>query len=71
MHCRFRPAGLAALVVSSVLLLPTEPRAESAATVAAASKALAAKNEACRNEARQKRLHFVKRKVFMHRCIHG
>ncbi len=71
MHCRSLVTGLAALVLSSVLLLPTASRAESAAAVAAARKALAAKNEACRNEARQKRLHFVRRKVFMHRCIHG
>lgn len=70
MNCRYWLAPLAAVMVS-LALVPATAHADSAAAIAAASKELAAKNEACRSEARQKRLHFVKRKIFMHRCIHG
>jgi hypothetical protein len=71
MNCRYWPATVAAAVLLSIVLAPALSHAESAAAITAASKALTTRNEACRNEARQKRLHFVKRKIFMHRCIHG
>jgi hypothetical protein len=38
--------------------------------IAAASEVLAEKSEACRQQARARKIGFVKRRLFMHRCLH-
>ena len=46
------------------------PKPPSPGDIAAASRLLAAKNEACHREAREQKLGFVKRRLFVHRCLH-
>jgi len=46
------------------------PKAKSPGEIAAASQLLAVKNEACHREAREQKLGFVKRRLFIHRCLH-
>jgi hypothetical protein len=45
-------------------------RPRSPGEIAAASQVLVVKNEACRRQAREQRLGFFKRRLFMHRCLH-
>ena len=47
---------------------PQKPR--TMGEIARASEELAQRNEACREQASEQHLHFVKRKLFMHRCLH-
>lgn len=47
---------------------PSKPRAPE--DIRTASELLIVKNEACRREAREQKLSFFKRRLFMHRCLH-
>ncbi len=48
----------------------TAPKPRSPGEIAAASQLLADKNEACHREAREQKLGFVKRRMFIHTCLH-
>jgi len=70
-----RLIGLTAITAALVWQGPADaqsaaPKPRSPGEIAAASQLLAVKNEACHREARQQKLGFVKRRLFIHRCLH-
>jgi len=63
--------GVAALVWSAAAdAQSAPPKPKTSGQIYAASQMLIARNEACRQEARTKKLGFLKRRLFMHECIH-
>lgn len=67
--------GLSVITAALVWLGPadaqsTAPRPRSPAEINAASELLIVKNEACHREAREQKLSFMKRRLFIHHCLH-
>jgi hypothetical protein len=61
-------AILASYVPANAEISPQKPH--TMGEIAQASQELAQRNETCRQQAREQHLHFIKRKLFMHSCLH-
>jgi len=61
-------AVLAWQVPANAEIAPQKPH--TMGEIAKASQELAQQNETCREQAREQHLHFIKRKLFMHDCLH-